>query len=93
MLPNSWLTALIGVIGASIAATFGWLARHTIRRVDDLEKQSVTREEFEKFCESREQSDRQRGVDISRLEGKIDSYHQSISTRIDRLLESRHGNR
>ena len=93
MLPNSWLSALVGVIGASIAATFGWLARHTIRRVDDLERHSVTREEFEKFCESREMADRQRGVDISRLEGKIDSYHQSISTRIDRLLESRHGNR
>lgn len=93
MLPNSWLSAFISVIGASIAATFGWLARQTIRRVDDLERHSVTREEFEKFCESREQSDRQRGVDISRLEGKIDSYHQSISARIDRLLESRHGDR
>ena len=93
MLSNSWLSMLVGVIATSIAATFGWMARHTIRRVDDLEKHSVTRDEFEKFCESREMADRQRGVDISRLEGKIDSYHQSISARIDRLLESRHGNR
>ena len=93
MLSNSWLSMLVGVIATSIAATFGWMARHTIRRVDDLEKHAVTRDEFEKFCESREMADRQRGVDISRLEGKIDSYHQSISARIDRLLESRHGNR
>ena len=93
MLSNSWLSALIGMIATSIAATFGWMARHTIRRVDDLEKHAVTREEFEKFCSSRDQADRQRGADIGRLEGKIDSYHQSISARIDRLLENRHGNR
>ncbi|HET9109079.1 MAG TPA: hypothetical protein VFN79_18025 [Steroidobacteraceae bacterium] len=93
MLPNSWIAALTGVIGTAIAAMFSWLARHTIRRVDDLEKNSITRSEFEAFCASREQSDQKRGVDISRLEGKIDSYHQSISARIDRLLESRHGNR
>lgn len=90
---TSGLTGALGFVGATAATAFGWIARHTIKRVDELEKNALTRDEFEAFCASREQSDRQRGVDIGRLESKIDSYHQSISARIDRLLETRHGNR
>lgn len=90
---TSGLTGALGFVGATAATAFGWVARHTIKRVDELEKNSITRGEFESFCESRERSDQQRGVDISRLEGKIDSYHLSISDRIDRLLEVRNGNR
>ena len=90
MFPNPWLSALISAVGASLAGALGWLARNIIKRVDQLEERSVTREEFENFCQSREHSDRQRGADIARLESKIDTYNQSISARIDRLLESRY---
>ena len=93
MFPNPWLSALMSGAWASLAGFLAWLARHIIKRVDYLEDRSVSREEFEKFCQTREAADHARGLDISRLEGKIDSYNQSISARIDRLLELRHGNR
>ena len=92
MFSNPWLSAFISAVWAALAGFLAWLARHIIKRVDALEERSVSREEFEKFCQTREAADHARGLDISRLEGKIDSYNRSISERIDRLLELWLGN-
>ncbi len=89
----SGVTGIAAGVGAIAASAFGWLARHTIKRVDDLERNSLTRAEFEAFCASRERADGERGEAISRLEGKIDGYHVALTARIDKVLEGRSGKR
>jgi hypothetical protein len=92
LLPDE-VTTFASAFGAVAASAAGWFARHTIRRVDELEKNSLTRSEFEAFCESREHADTERSEAITRLESKIDGYHVALTARIDRLLERRNGSR
>ena len=80
---NGWL----GFLSASAASAIGWLARHTIKRVDKLEHTSITKDEFIAFCQSREHVDAERIDTLERLENKMDRYHQDMTQRVDRILE------
>ena len=77
----------IGFLSASAASAIGWLARHTIKRVDKLEHTSITKDEFIAFCQSREHVDAERIDTLERLENKMDRYHQDMTQRVDRILE------
>lgn len=80
-------TGWVAVVGAAVASVSGWIARHIIQRVDHLERNTLTKEEFQSFCRSRDQVDAERSGALERIEEKVDRYHQDVTARVDRILE------
>ena len=81
------LRSALGFVAVSAAGALGWVAKHTVRRLDELERTAVKRDEIDEFRSTREAADEVRGIAIQRLEDKMDRYHSDLSARIDRLLD------
>ncbi len=82
-------TGVAGGIVVLASSALAWVARMTVKRIDKLEGNVVTRKELNDLMDARAKADEERGRDIQRLEAKIDAYQSVITSRIDRLLERR----
>ncbi len=88
----SILNGPAGVAGGIVvlaSSALAWVARMTVKRIDKLEGNVVTRKELNDLMTARAQADEERGHDINRLEAKMDAYHRDVTARIDTLIARR----
>lgn len=86
--PNNTAGIAAGIVVLASSA-LAWVARMTVKRIDKLEGNVVTRKELNDLMNARAQADEERGRDINRLEAKMDSYHRDVTARIDTLIARR----
>ncbi len=86
--PNNTAGIAAGIVVLASSA-LAWVARMTVKRIDKLEGNVVTRKELNDLMNARAQADEERGRDINRLEAKMDAYHRDVTARIDTLIARR----